>query len=129
MDFSNPANYAVSEENRLHAGYSTTPGEFSLTRTAASPNVFIYWLPGQPVEFFYSAPNAQATGFAPPYDALRAALGGYPNFTSSIQYLDFSADLSTAANFQGVQPILGLLRTIRQVNLNWYGQLENRQIQ
>jgi hypothetical protein len=91
--------------------------------------VFIYWLPGQPVEFFYSAPNAQATGFAPPYDALRAALGGYPNFTSSIQYLDFSADLSTAANFQGVQPILGLLRTIRQVNLNWYGQLENRQIQ
>jgi hypothetical protein len=28
-----------------------------------------------------------------------------------------------------VQPILGLLRTIRQVNLNWYGQLENRQIQ
>jgi len=83
----------------------------------------------QPVEFFYSAPNAQATGFAPPYDALRAALGGYPNFTSNVAYLDFSADLSTAANFQGVQPILGLLRTIRQVNLNWYGQLENRQIQ
>ena len=129
MDFSNPANYAVSEENRLHAGYSTTPGEFSLTRIASSPNVFIYWLPGQPVEFFYSAPNAQATGFAPPYDALRAALGGYPNFTSNVAYLDFSADLSTAANFQGVQPILGLLRTIRQVNLNWYGQLENRQIQ
>ena len=128
-DFYDPANYAVSEENRLYAGYSTTAGEFSLTRTAASPNVFIYWLPGQPVEFFYTAPNAQATGFAPPYDALRAALGGYPNFTSSIQYLDFSAGLSTAANFQGVQPILGLLRTIREVNLKWYGQLENRQIQ
>jgi len=128
-DYVNPANYLVSEENRLSAGYLTAVGEFSLTRIASSPNVFIGWLPGQPVEFFYSAPNAEATGFAPPYNALRAALGGYPNFTSSIQYLDFSADLSTAANFQGVQPILGLLRTIRQVNLNWYGQLENRQIQ
>ena len=128
-DYVNPANYLVSEENRLSAGYLTAVGEFSLTRIASSPNVFIGWLPGQPVEFFYSAPNEQATGFTPPYNALRAALGGYPNFTSSIQYLDFSADLSTAANFQGVQPILGLLRTIRQVNLNWYGQLENRQIQ
>jgi hypothetical protein len=128
MDFAEPANYAVSEENRLHAGYSTTPGEFSLTRIASSPNVFIGWLPGQPVEFFYSAPNAQATGFAPPYDALRAALDGYPNFTSNVAYLDFSADLSTAVNFQGVQPILRLLRTIRQVNLNWYGQLEAQQL-
>jgi hypothetical protein len=90
--------------------------------------VFIGWLPGQPVEFFYSAPNAQATGFAPPYDALRAALDGYPNFTSNVAYLDFSADLSTAVNFQGVQPILRLLRTIRQVNLNWYGQLEAQQL-
>jgi len=129
MDFAEPANYAVSEENRLYAGYLSTAAELSVTRIASSPNVFIYWLPGQPVEFFYTAPHSWETGLNPPYDALREALSGYPNFTSSIQYLDFSADLSTAANFQGLQPILGLLRTIRQVNLNWYGQLENRQIQ
>ena len=128
MDFYDPANYAVSQENRLYAGYSTSVGEFSLTMLASSPNVFISWLPGQPVGFFYTAPNAQATGVAPPYEALRTALAGYPDFTSSSQYLDFSGNLSTAANFQGVQPILGLLRTIRQVNLTWYGGLEAAQI-
>ena len=128
MDFAEPANYAVSEENRLYAGYSSTAAELSVTRIASSPNVFIYWLPGQPVEFFYTAPHSWETGLNPPYDALRAALGGYPNFTSNAAYLDFSADLSTSANFQGVQPILGLLRTIRQVNLNWYGGLEALQL-
>ncbi len=128
MDFYDPANYVVSQENRLYAGYSISLGEFSLTILASSPNVFISWLPGQPVGFFYTAPNAQATGVAPPYEALRTALAGYPNFSSSSHFLDFSGNLSTAADFQGVQPILGLLRTIRQVNLNWYGGLEAAQI-
>ena len=123
-DYVNPANYVVSGENRLYAGYATAVGEFSLTRIASSPNVFVSWLPGQPVGFFYTAPNEQATGFAPPYEALRTSLAAYPNFSSSSQYLDFSGDLSAAANLQGVQPILALLRTIRQVNQTWYGGLE-----
>jgi hypothetical protein len=99
-------------------------GEFSLTRIASSPNVFIYWFPGQPVGFYYTAPNAQATGFAPPYEPLRTALAGYPNFSARSDYLSFSGNLSTTANFQGVSPVLGLLRTIRQTNLTWYGGLE-----
>jgi hypothetical protein len=117
-------NYVVSEENRLYAGYTTAVGEFSLTRIASSPNVFIYWLPGQPVGFYYTAPNQQATGFAPPYEPLRTALAGYPNFFARSDYLSFSGNLSTAANFQGVSPVLELLRTIRQTNLTWYGGLE-----
>jgi len=121
-------NYVVSEENRLYAGYTTAVGEFSLTRIASSPNVFIYWLPGQPVGFYYTAPNQQATGFAPPYEPLRTALAGYPNFFARSDYLSFSGNLSTAANFQGVSPVLELLRTIRQTNLTWYGGIEATQI-
>jgi hypothetical protein len=127
-DYTNPANYVVSDENRLYSGYATGKGEFSLMRTASSPNVFLSWLPGNPVGFFYTAPNEQATGFAPPYDPLKSALGSLPNFSSSREYLDFSGDLTSSSIFSGVQPILGLLRTIRQVNLNWYGQLEAQQI-
>jgi hypothetical protein len=121
-------NYVVSEENRLYAGYTTAVGEFSLTRIASSPNVFIYWFPGQPVGFYYTAPNQQATGFAPPYEPLRTALAGYPNFSARSDYLSFSGNLSTVANFQGVSPVLGLLRTIRQTNLTWYGGIEATQI-
>ena len=128
-DYYNPANYVVSEESRLYAGYATSTGEFSLMRTASSPNVFVSWIPGQPVGFFYTAPNQQATGYAPPFDALTAALASYPNFQSSPYYLDFQGNLSSSPGFSGIQPVLVLLRTIRQVNMNWYGQLQNRQIQ
>ena len=127
-DYINPANYVVSDENRIYSGYLTTKGAFTFLRIASSPNVFLSWLPGKPVGFFYTAPNEQATGFAPPYDPLRNALGTLPNFSSSREYLDFSGDLTSSNGFSGVQPILGLLRTIRRVNLNWYGQLEAQQI-
>ena len=127
-DYTNPANYVVSGENRIYAGYTTAVGEFSLTRIASSPNVFLYWQPGQPVGFYYTAPNEQATGFATPYEALRTALADYPNFFSRSDYLSFSGNLSTSPNFQSVSPVLELIRTIRQTNLTWYGGLEAAQI-
>lgn len=127
-DYTNPANYVVSDENRIYAGYTTAIGEFSLSRVASSPNVFISWLPGEPVGFFYTAPNEQATGFAPPYDVLRDSLSALPNFSSSREDLHFSGELPSSAVFPGAQPILELLRTIRQVNQSWYGQIEARQL-
>lgn len=111
-DYYNPSNYAVSEENRLYAQYPG--GAFT----------FLSWVPPQPVGFYYSAPNQQATGFAPPYESLRVALGSYPNFSSSQQYLDFSGNLVSSVGFPGVQPIINLQRTIMQVSRTWYGQLE-----
>jgi hypothetical protein len=115
-DYMNPANYAVSEESRLYTQY---PG---------GGNTFVSWVPPQPVSFFYSAPNQQATGFAPPYEPLRAALSSYPNFSSSQQYLDFSGSLVSTPGFPGVQPIVNLQQTIMRVSRAWYGQLEAQQL-
>jgi len=108
-DFINPANYVVSEENRLYAGY------------LSGATTFIGWLPDKPVGFFYSAPNEQATGFPAPIEPLKAALGSLPNF-SNVGH-SFQGTLSRDAGFKGVQPILGLLRTINQVNQTWYTRL------
>jgi hypothetical protein len=115
-DYYNPANYAVSEENRLGAQYPG--GGFT----------FIGWVPPEPVGFYFYALNEQATGFAPPYEPLRAALSSYPNFSSSPQYLDFSGSLVSTPGFPGVQPIINLQRTIMQVSRAWYGQQEARQL-
>jgi hypothetical protein len=115
-DYYNPAYYAVSEENRLYAQFPG--GSFT----------FIGWVPPQTVGFYYSAPNQQATGFAPPYEPLRAALSSYPNFSSSPQYLDFSGSLVSTPGFPGVQPIINLQRTIMQVSRTWYGQLETQRL-
>jgi hypothetical protein len=115
-DYSNPANYVISEENRLSAQYPG--GGFT----------FVSWVPPQPVGFYYSAPNEQATGFAPPYEPLRAALSSYPNFSSSPQYLDFSGSLVSTPGFPGVQSIINLQRTIMQVSRTWYGQQEAQQL-
>jgi hypothetical protein len=115
-DYINPANYVVSEENRLSAQYPG--GGFT----------FISWVPPEPTGFYFSAPNEQATGFAPPYEKLRAALRSYPNFSSSPQYLDFSGSLVSTPGFPGVQPIINLQRTIMQVSRAWYGQLEAQQL-
>lgn len=115
-DYTNPANYTISEENRLSAQYPG--GGFT----------FISWVPPEPTGFYFSAPNEQATGFAPPYEKLRAALRSYPNFSSSPQYLDFSGSLVSTPGFPGVQPIINLQRTIMQVSRAWYGQLEAQQL-
>jgi len=123
-DYANPLYYVISEESRLYSGYATTPGEFSLSRTTASPTVFISWLSGSPAGFFYTAPNEQATGFPPPRDALNAALAIFPDFTPADAYLGFSGNLSASPGFPGTDPILSLHRTIRQTNRSWYGQLE-----
>jgi hypothetical protein len=69
-DYTNPANYLVSEENRLYAGY------------LSGATTFISWLPGERVGFFYSAPNEQATGFPAPIEPLTAAIGSLPNFAN-----------------------------------------------
>ncbi len=115
-DYTNPANYVISEENRLSSQYPG--GGFT----------FIGWVPPEPTGFYFSAPNEQATGFAPPYEKLRAALSSYPNFSSSPQYLDFSGSLVSTPGFPGVQPIINLQRTIMQVSRAWYGQQEARQL-
>ena len=115
-NYTNPANYVISEENRLSAQYPG--GGFT----------FIGWVPPEPTGFYFSAPNEQATGFAPPYEKLRAALRSYPNFSSSPQYLDFSGSLVSTPGFPGVQPIINLQRTIMQVSRAWYGQHEARQL-
>ena len=105
-DYSNPANYVVSLESRLYGGY------------LSGPVTFLNWLPGQPVGFFYSAPNEQATGFPAPIGQLKMALGSVPNF-SNVEN-SFQGNLSNDAGFKGVQPVLGLLRTINRVNQSWY---------
>jgi hypothetical protein len=112
-DYADPANYVISEESRLYAGYLN------------GPFTFINWLPGAAVSFYYSAPNEQATGFPPPIEPLREALGSLPNFSNVGD--SFSGDLSTEIGFQGVQPVLDLLRTIDRVGKSWYPQPRARQ--
>jgi hypothetical protein len=115
-DYTNPANYVISEENRLATQYPG--GGFT----------FIGWVPPEPAGFYFYALNEQATGFAPPYERLRAALSSYPNFSSSPHYLDFSGSLVSTPGFPGVQPVINLQRTIMQVSRAWYGQLETQQL-
>ena len=100
-DYLNPANYSISEESRVYAGFFN------------GPITFIGWLPGTPANFSYFAPDEQATGFQAPIEALRAALSSLPNFTNTGN--SFSADFSTAPGFPGVQPVLDVLRTINRV--------------
>ena len=100
-DYLNPANYSISEESRLYAGFLN------------GPITFIGWLPGTPANFYYTAPNEQATGFPAPIEALRAALSSLPNFTNTGN--SFSGDFSTAPGLPGVQPVLDVLRTINRV--------------
>lgn len=108
-DYGNPAYYTVSDESRIYAGY---------LRGAVT---FISWLPGQPVGFFYSAPNEQATGLPAPIERLTALLGSRPNFSATGD--SFSGSLAAEPGFVGIQPILDLLRSIEQVNRTWYAEL------
>jgi Ca2+-binding RTX toxin-like protein len=100
-DYSNPANYVISEESRVYAGFLN------------GPTTFVNWLPGTPANFTYFAANEQATGFATPIEGLRTALASVPNFTNSGD--SFSGDLSASPGLPGVQPVLDVLRTINRV--------------
>lgn len=115
-DYSNPSFYSVSEESRVYAQYPR------------GPFTFISWLPLEPAGFYYTEPNEQATGFAPPYEALKTALSAFPNFSSDPQYLSFSGDLTTTPGLTTLQPVINLQRTIMQVNRIGYGRLEARAI-
>ena len=100
-DYLNPANYSISEESRLYAGFLN------------GPITFIGWLPGTPASFSYHAPNEQATGFPAPIEALRAALSSLPNLTNTGD--SFSGDFSASPGLPGVQPVLDVLQTINRV--------------
>ncbi len=115
-DYSNPSFYAISEESRVYAQYPR------------GPFTFVSWLPLQPAGFYYTEPNEQATGFAPPYEALRSALSAYPNFSSDPEYLGFSGDLATTPGLSSLQPVIKLQRTIMQVTRTGYGRLESRAV-
>jgi len=100
-DYLNPANYSISEESRLYAGFLN------------GPITFIGWLPGTPANFYYTAPNEQATGFPAPIEGLKATLASVPSFTNSGD--SFSGDFSASPGLPGVQPVLDVLRTINRV--------------
>ena len=112
-DYLNPANYSISEESRVYAGFLNGPGGF-----------LVNWLPGTPANFGYGAPSEEALaywfpgtgpaiGVPAPIEAVKAALASLPNFTDNGDA--FTADFSTAPGFPGVQPVLDVLRTINRV--------------
>ena len=112
-DYLNPANYSISEESRVYAGFLNGPGGF-----------LVNWLPGTPANFGYGAPSEEALaywfpgtgpaiGVPAPIEAVKAALASLPNFTDNGDA--FTADFSTALGFPGVQPVLDVLRTINRV--------------
>jgi hypothetical protein len=45
-----------------------------------------------------------------------------PNFVASGD--SFAGDLSAEAGFQGIQPVINLLRTIDRVSRTWYAELK-----
>ncbi|MFM8804385.1 MAG: hypothetical protein ACKOK8_10830, partial [Planctomycetia bacterium] len=95
------ANYVISNESRVYAGFLN------------GPTTFVSWVPGTPANFFYAAPNEQATGFPAPIEALRAALSAVPNFANNGD--SFSGNFSALPGLPGVQPVLDVLRTINRV--------------
>lgn len=107
-DYGNPVFYSVSEESRLYAGH------------LRGATTFINWLPAEPVGFFYSAPNEQATGYPPPIERLTALLGSRPNFAATGD--SFSGSVWAELGFAGIEPIVDMLRSIEQVNRSWYAE-------
>ena len=95
-DYTNPANYVISEERRIYAN------------SGKGPLTFVSWLPGRPANFYFTALNPQAV------DSLRVALGSMPNFTNTEG--SFSGDFSTAPGLPGVRPVVDLLRTVNQLS-------------
>lgn len=119
-DYTNPDNYVISPESRIYAGYMTSVNGGTPISYAARPATTISWLPSQSANFSYSAPSLDYTGFAPPIQPLREALGSMPNFENFGE--SFSAELSPTPGIQSAQTIIDLLRTISQVNATWYAQ-------
>jgi hypothetical protein len=119
-DYTNPDNYVISSESRIYAGYLATGDLASITEIAARPNIVLSWLPTRSANFYYLVPSQESSGFPPPIQPLRAALGSMPNFENVGD--SFSADLSTQPGVQNVQSIVVLLRKISQVNTAWYTQ-------
>jgi hypothetical protein len=109
-DYSNFENYVISEESRLYANY------------LRGPSTFVSWLPDAPLGFYYSVANEQATGYPPPIERLTEALESMPNFFASGD--SFAGDLSVDPGFQGIQPVIDLLRTIDRVSRTWYAELK-----
>ncbi|MFM7181542.1 MAG: hypothetical protein ACKO2G_08775 [Verrucomicrobiales bacterium] len=115
-DYGNSANYGVSNESRAYALF---PGG-GLT--------FISWVLPRPAGFYYTAPNQQATGFAPPFQPLVTALSTLPNFTSNQQYLTLTGNFNSSPGLPSLQPAIDLQRTLMNVSRAWYGQIEARQL-
>jgi hypothetical protein len=105
-DYTNPANYVISEKSRIYAN------------SAGGPLTFVSWLPGRPANFYFTALNPQAV------EALRVALGSMPNVTNIGD--SFSGDFSTSPGLPGVRPVVGLLRTLNQWSRTVSAQLRAR---
>lgn len=105
-DYTNPANYVISDESRVYA--NSTNG----------PLTFVSWLPGRPANFYFPALSPQAV------EPLRVALGSMPNFTNVGD--SFSGDFATSPGLPGVRPVVGLLRTVNQVSRPARTQLQAR---
>lgn len=102
-DYTDPANYVISEESRVYAN------------SAIGPVTFVSWLPGSPANFHFSALNPQAV------EPLRAALGSMPNFTNVGD--SFSGDFATSPGLPGVRPVVDLVRRVNQVSRTWSAQM------
>lgn len=111
-DYTNPANYKISDESRFYAQYPR------------GPFTFHSWLPGEPVAFFYSAPNEQATGRPVPAAALNTALAAYPNFYSDGNA--FAGDL--VAGLTSLQPVLDLQRLLFKVTRSANARFETARL-
>ena len=111
-DYVNPSNYRISAESRFYAQYPR--GSFT----------FHSWLPGEPVGFYYSAPNEQATGRPVPTAALNTALAAYPNFYSDGNA--FAGDL--APSLSSLQPVLDLQRLLFKATRSANARFEAAQI-
>ena len=111
-DYTNPANYKISDERRFYGQYPR------------GPFTFLSWLPGDPVSFFYAAPDEQASGRPVPVAALNAALAAYPNFYTDGR--SFAGDL--VPTLTSLQPVLELQRQLQKATRSASARLETAQI-
>ena len=112
-DYLNPANYSISEESRVYAGFLNGPGGFLVNWLPGTPANFGYWAPSEEALAYWFPGTGPAIGVPAPIEAVKAALASLPNFTDNGD--SFTADFSTAPGFPGVQPVLDVLRTINRV--------------
>ena len=111
--YSNPANYSISEESRLYAGFLNGPGGFLVNWLPGTPANFGFWAPSEEALAYWFPGTGPVTGVSAPIEAVKAALASLPNFRDNGD--SFTADFSTEPGFPGVQPVLDVLRTINRV--------------